>query len=175
MALKWFTYFCSEVEFVLKVDHDTFINTPNLLKLTETIMHSSKDSKPSNIMFCRLAIDFGPVRNPKSKWFLSEQEYPEKTFPRYCMGYFVFFSSDVVTKLYDVGQHLPYLPIDDMQITGIARSKINVTISTNASLTINRDRTYEILNGTRIDNDFVVAGENLCGSNIKKLWKIVNI
>jgi hypothetical protein len=173
MALKWFTYFCSEVEFVLKVDDDSFINTSNLFKLTETITNSSKDSKPSNLIFCRISEVVEPCRDPDSKWYLSKQEYPEEKIPEYCMGFFVLYSSDVVIKLYNVSQQLPYLWIEDVQITGIARSKANLTLSTNTSLIVMPQETEQIINGTRIDNDFVVASQDMKVTDIKKLWAIV--
>jgi hypothetical protein len=173
MALKWFSYFCSEVNFLLKVDDDIFINVPSLFRLTETFTNSSKDLKPSNVTFCSINELLTVIRDPKYKWHLSKQEYPDDTFPSYCMGYFVLYSSDVVVGLYNASQQLPYLWIEDLQITGIARLKTNFTLSTNRTLVIKREKTAKILNGTSTDFSFVVAREDLEQSEMKKLWEIV--
>jgi hypothetical protein len=92
------------------------------------------------------------------------------------MGYFVLYSSDVVVELYNVSQHLPFLWIEDIQVTGIARSKTNIKISTNKSLILDREQTDEILSGSRsaVNRDFVVAVENMNESDIRKLWEMIS-
>jgi hypothetical protein len=175
MALKWFSYFCSEVNFLLKVDDDLFINMPNIYKLIETFTSSSNMLRPSQVLFGRKAEDLAPIRDTSFKWHLSKEEYPEEYFPQFCMGYFVLYSSDVVVELYNVSQHLPFLWIEDIQVTGIARSKTNITISTNTSLILDRQQTDDILNGSwsEINRDFVVAAEDMNESDIRQLWEII--
>lgn len=53
------------------------------------------------------------------------QEYPHKYFPRYCYGWAVIMSPDVVANLYAQSRKAPYFWVDDVFVTGMLAQKIS--------------------------------------------------
>jgi hypothetical protein len=161
MALKWFVYNCPEVNYLLKVDDDILVNTPLLYNTLEAL------PKRSNFLFCNDLTNSTPVRSEDSKWFLSKEDFPDEAFPDYCSGFAILFSADVVVQLYSVAQSLSYFWIDDLQVTGFARSKLNISISSD------EDFFWDIYwdDDPIEDQDFIVLGLDLDSESMRKAWK----
>jgi hypothetical protein len=161
MALKWFVYNCPEVNYLLKADDDILINTPLLYNTLEA------SSRRSNFLFCNDLTNSTPVRSEDSKWFLSREDFPDEAFPDYCSGFTILFSADVVFKLYTVAQSLPYFWIDDLQVTGFARSKLNISISSDMDFFWDIEENYDPVE----DKDFIVLGLDLDDEDMREAWK----
>lgn len=124
MGLKWFTYFCAETPIMVKADDDVFINTPTLLEYVLRNTRSIRTRPP--FVMCTEWIGMKVIRSP-SKWQVSEQEYPNATYPPYCSGYTIMYSTDAAQKIYKKAQQSPYFWIDDMHVTGALMKDMDVS------------------------------------------------
>lgn len=122
MGLKWFTENCPYADFILKVNDDTFINTPQLF--SRILEPFNLDSK---FIMCRenaRAI----IRNPDSKWHVSYQDLKDEKYPRYCSGFAILYSQNAAVELYKEAQKGWYFWIDDAYVTGYLRATIQAPI-----------------------------------------------
>ena len=126
LAFKWIQTFCNEAELIIKVDDDTFINTPHLIEYVERY----KDIyfiKPS--ITCSVFRRQSPRRDPSDKWYVSEFEYPNKLYPAYCEGFAYITTIEVIKQLYKISQTIPPYWIDDVYVTGILRETVQISLS----------------------------------------------
>lgn len=175
-VLKWFVYNCPDASFLLKADDDVFINTPFLYtylgkpRIFSHFLHQGK------LLFCNANTGNMPIiREPKSKWYVSPEEYPGRTFPPYCSGFTILYSADVVLELYKAVQSLPYFFIDDAHITGDANLIAKIPFANTNGLILNREQRESVLAGkVHIENlPFFFGFFNLNEQNIRKLWSFV--
>lgn len=118
--LEWVDVYCSEVKFILKTDDDMFINVPRLLSFI------NKHQKDKNVIFGRLARKWKPIRNKKSKYYVSQAQYKLPMFPDFTTGPAYLLSSDVVHSLYEGALDQTYLKLEDVFITGIVAHKLGI-------------------------------------------------
>lgn len=101
LGLKWATTSC-KAKFVLKTADDSFVNTGEMISF---LRKKNEDANEGQyIGFCH-GHDAGGakvVRNKKSPWYISEEEWPEKRLPPYASGMGIAMSYDVVEKVVDL-------------------------------------------------------------------------
>ncbi|KAF5285515.1 hypothetical protein FQR65_LT13212 [Abscondita terminalis] len=170
MTLKYATYHCSQTKYVLKVDDDIFVNIPNLLPFLkiDIFAYGAKGR-----LLC-LPSDNLVVARSHSKWATSFEEYNETHFPPFCLGFSTIYSPDVVLELYRVVQKSQYFWIDDVFVTGIVRSKTNITISRMYSTYLRRDAMYAIISKKIINIPFVFSPIELSVQEMYALNDAVN-
>ena len=66
---------------VYQIDDDTLLNPHNLV----TFLKGQTDTTMNEII-CRVTKSVGPIRNPRSKYYVSLKEYPHEYYPSYCQG-----------------------------------------------------------------------------------------
>lgn len=133
MGLTWVLKNCPNVDFVLKMDDDIFINLPlvmeylniNFPKLKEnengySLMSSRTSSK---IFICHIISDGQPERDPKSKWFVRPDEFSSQKYPPFCSGWGYMTTVETIESILDQIHPTNFLWIDDVYITGILRAK----------------------------------------------------
>ncbi|KAK3586440.1 hypothetical protein CHS0354_030695 [Potamilus streckersoni] len=136
LALRWIYQNCRKAKFVLKVDDDIFVDmlkvvhglVPSLTNKTRNIVCSVKEENTSII-----------VRDKESKWYLPEHIFHQRThLPRFCTGYFVLMTSDLVPELAHMSEGAQYIPVDDVYLFGLLPQTLpNITytdISRNMTL-----------------------------------------
>jgi hypothetical protein len=85
-TFKWITDYCSNTKYILKVNDDVLVNTPNLINEFKNVIPYKQ-----NHMFGQYLGPAGPDRNPASKWYVPESEYVGG-YPRWPQGISPFFS-----------------------------------------------------------------------------------
>lgn len=118
--LEWVDDNCPKASFVLKTDDDMFINVPKLLQFTEK-KHTDKRT-----IYGRLAKKWKPIRNKKSKYYVSLEQYKPAIFPQFTTGPAYLMTSDCVADLYNKALNLTYLKLEDVYTTGIVAQEVNV-------------------------------------------------
>lgn len=175
MAFKWFLYNCPEVNYLLKTDDDVFVNTPLLYDVLEQVSNQSRETKPGQLLICTEINRPKVKRSFRSKWHISFKAYQEKYYPNYCSGFSILYSADVVFQIYNQTQNLPYFWIDDVQVTGFARSQLNITITPSDSLFLSKNQHTKVLNDDKkiYKSSFLFAQPDLTEQEIRKFWKNV--
>ncbi|XP_034473298.1 beta-1,3-galactosyltransferase 5-like [Drosophila innubila] len=131
-ALEWADLHCHHAKYLLKTDDDMFINVPMLLSFTA----DREKRKQKRAIFGRLAHKWKPVRNKKSKYYVSINQYPEKVYPTFTTGPAYLMTGDIIHDLYVGSLKKAYLNLEDVFITGFVAQ----------SLDIERFHVYEFIN-----------------------------
>ncbi|CAB3384422.1 Hypothetical predicted protein [Cloeon dipterum] len=119
-ALEWIDTYCYQVKFILKTDDDMFINVPRLLQFVD------KHANDKRSIYGRLAKKWKPIRNKKSKYYVSKEQYKQVLFPDFTTGPAYLMTSDVVHELYVGALNLTYLKLEDVYTTGIVAQQLKI-------------------------------------------------
>lgn len=113
--LRWVTEYCPNVDHLIKVDDDIFVNTFRVFE----VINQTRDTDRK--IFCKLRPAF-TNRLPRSgKWKLEEEDFKNFThypFP-FSNGFFVIFSGKLIPELYKAAGFTPFFWLDDVFLTGI--------------------------------------------------------
>lgn len=119
MGMKWASLFCPNAKYILKADDDVFINLEHIVKMLI--------SAPSSNYMAGYVYKYAtPYRNPTSKWYVAEKQYPYKYYPPFCRGYAYLISGDLPVRLVNVSVHTPFFMIDDVFMGFLAR-RVNIS------------------------------------------------
>lgn len=118
--LEWVDNYCNQINFILKTDDDMFINIPKLLSFIQ------KHAKEKRTIFGRLAKRWKPIRNKKSKYYVSPSQYQPATFPDFTTGPAYLMTGDVIHDLYTAALGKTYLKLEDVFITGIVAQDVKI-------------------------------------------------
>ena len=130
IAWKWIKNNCNNASYVFKLDDDVFLN---IFKLKQILNNYNIFKSTSNSFICKVP-DSSPIRDPNSKWFVTENEFNSKLYengthnggyPSYCSGVGVVMTPDIISKLYLKSFQIKLFWIDDVYV-GILGKYINV-------------------------------------------------
>lgn len=119
-GFKWVDTFCKGVKYVMKADEDVFVNIKILITELKTYRESNKGSVFGFIHTSSLSLRV--LRT--GKWGVSRAEYPLRKYPPYAQGTSYTLTGDLIPKIIQIAEHLPYLHIEDAFITGVIAGKI---------------------------------------------------
>ncbi|XP_055857823.1 acetylgalactosaminyl-O-glycosyl-glycoprotein beta-1,3-N-acetylglucosaminyltransferase [Episyrphus balteatus] len=119
-ALEWVDQNCPQAKFVLKTDDDMFINVPKLMAFLE------KHQKDKRVIYGRLAKKWKPIRNKKSKYYVSSGQFAAMIFPPFTTGPAYVMSADVIHDLYIKALQQTYLKLEDVFTTGIVAQQLGI-------------------------------------------------
>ncbi|XP_029960917.1 beta-1,3-galactosyltransferase 1-like [Salarias fasciatus] len=109
MMMSWVASHCPNASYAMKVDADIFVNIFYLLELL--------GSYPRRGFITGSVITDGrPRRDPNSKWFLSEEQYPDDAFPPYVSGAGYVFSADLAQRISGVSRYVRAIPMEDVYV-----------------------------------------------------------
>ena len=111
LGLQWASTTCQSKYVMLSYD-ETFVNVATTIKWIKSLENdsSSKTAHRKGLFagFCHGATRGGAsvVRNPKSQWYISKEEYKEDRLPPYASGTAIVLSSDVVATIVDLSKQV---------------------------------------------------------------------
>lgn len=117
--LRWVITHCPSIQFLVKADDDTFLNTPLLIRDLEKTAHRRF------IMGNVIALA-KPVREPTSKWFTPNSAFNRTVYPTYVSGMAYVISSDAIKDLYGASLRTPVFWLEDVYVTGLLASAVNI-------------------------------------------------
>lgn len=115
-GLEWVSSYCPNAKFVLKTDDDIFINIFNLQSHLQSFV---KHGVTSNMILCNVWTRMKVMRDTKSKWYISPEEFKDDYFSTYCSGSAYIMSSDAVKKMSENSHNTPFFWVDDYYVTGV--------------------------------------------------------
>lgn len=119
-SLEWVDQNCPKAKYILKTDDDMFINVPKLLQFLDA------HSKDKRVIYGRLAKKWKPIRNKKSKYYISTGQFGAAVFPPFTTGPAYVMTSDIVHDLYERSLEEVYLKLEDVYTTGIVAQKLGI-------------------------------------------------
>jgi hypothetical protein len=173
MALKWTAYYCPGARYLLKTDDDVFVNPPALLEFLSQDLSPWGDRR---LILCQNLTFQYVNRSLKNKWRVSPEEYPGNTYPPYCAGWAVLYSSDVVFLLYCEAQNTEFFWIDDVHVTGTLAARASLTQTSLGKLALSRRQVKELVGSRKKGSGlgvFLFGSHDMSTTQIRSLWKVV--
>lgn len=118
--LEWVDTYCPHASFVLKTDDDMFINVSRLLAFIK------KHSPEQRAIYGRLAKKWKPIRNKKSKYYISPQQYKPPVFPDFTTGPAYLLPARLAKELYQAALNHTYFKLEDVFVTGIVANNLKI-------------------------------------------------
>ena len=122
-ALDWVVQLCSEVEYVLKVDDDMFVQVERLVELVEALVEEDKDQM---LVLGNISRGWKPVRNPKSKYYITEAQYGAESYPDFATGPSYLVSRAAVGPMVEAALDQLYIHLEDVFLTGVVAEQLGV-------------------------------------------------
>lgn len=109
VMMNWLATRCPGASYAMKVDADIFVNVPFLI--------SRLRSSPNQSFITGSVISDGrPRRDSNSKWYVSEEQYPEDSFPPYVSGAGYVFSVDLAPRISWASRFIRMIPLEDVYV-----------------------------------------------------------
>uniref|UniRef100_A0A3B5B1H2 Hexosyltransferase n=1 Tax=Stegastes partitus TaxID=144197 RepID=A0A3B5B1H2_9TELE len=109
LMMKWLATHCPHASYAMKVDADIFVNVFQLLGRL-------RGSPRQGFITGSVIRDGRPRRDPSSKWYLSEELYPEDSFPPYVSGAGYVFSADMAARISWASRFVRLIPLEDVYV-----------------------------------------------------------
>lgn len=123
--LEWANTYCRHSPRLLKTDDDVFVNVPRLLRFA----FSNWRANAKRTLWG--ALHYSP-RKPNYtkdfKYYVSPLQFPPNVIPTYAAGAAYLLTNDTVWPLVRVAPAEPYVPLEDVFVTGILASKAGITL-----------------------------------------------
>ncbi len=111
VIMDWLATRCFQAAYAMKVDSDMYINLENLMSLL-----LSPNTPRENYITGYLMWDRPVIRDKKSKWYVSEELYPEPKYPTYVQGAGYIFSNDLPEKIVEISKEVKAFNIEDAYV-----------------------------------------------------------
>ena len=122
LGFLWSLQHCS-YDYLLKADDDVFVNIPNLFKLVYTDPFVLEHADRLYAGFIKLNMTVN--RDPNSKWYISQKEWPLKSFPLYSSGMGYVLSRLLVKRMHPHFDWVNPFKLDDVYV-GMLLNAANV-------------------------------------------------
>ncbi|XP_041335513.1 beta-1,3-galactosyltransferase 2-like [Pyrgilauda ruficollis] len=112
MGMSWVASYCSGARFAMKTDSDVFVNTMHLIeKLLRPLPPPTQNYFTGHLM-----TGHSPIRNKASKWYISEEEFPDNRYHPFCSGTGYVFSGDLAAKIVDASKIIKFIHLEDVYV-----------------------------------------------------------
>lgn len=145
MGLKYVFYHCPNIDYVVKVDDDIFVNI-HVMKSFFKMLKQQYTQKAT--ILCSTREGHEVLRD--GKWAVSKKDFPDTIYPPHCPGYAVIYSKKSIELLYPLAQQTKYFWIDDVHVTGTLAKEAGVGHKDISILTMNSDELSVIMDGKLI-------------------------
>ena len=117
MSLNWINTYCPNLEYIIKTDDDVIVNTFGLVSYLNELNNKNVSYRTKKLI-CNGWSGVRVSRNKNYKWYISKEEYPHEKFNKYCCGFAILFTGDLVALLYNQTFYTKYFWVDDYYMTG---------------------------------------------------------
>ena len=119
-GLKWAVEHFPKVAFIMKIDDDIFINYYLLNKFINNLLSRQEGYYVVGYVHNKMKT----IRDPKSKWFVTELEFPFAQYPQFCSGWAYLGTVEAIKMiLCNKKNFSKNFWIDDVYVTGILRNE----------------------------------------------------
>lgn len=165
LILKWCIENCFDAKYLVKIDDDVFANVPAIRDFLAT--------NPLTTNFL-MGICHEPELCPReghSK--VTYEEYASDYYPSHVEGHSIIYSIDVAARLLSKSKFVEFFWVEDVFVTGILRSQINVDIEPSEKYILTRESLFDMRRRTlNLPNpsNFMFSLPNLSISDQIMLW-----
>ncbi|XP_068177936.1 beta-1,3-galactosyltransferase 1-like isoform X1 [Antennarius striatus] len=122
VLMHWLATRCPKAAYVMKIDTDMLLSVENLLTMLQR-----PNIPKTNYLTGYIMRNIPVVRSMNSKWYVSEEMYPENTYPPYPLGTAYLLSNDLPAKFVEISKSVNYCTVEDAYI-GMCMKKLELSI-----------------------------------------------
>ncbi|XP_034388724.1 beta-1,3-galactosyltransferase 2-like [Cyclopterus lumpus] len=111
VIMDWLATHCMSAAYAMKIDSDMFLNIDNLVAMLQKPGIPKVHYLTGMLMWNRPVI-----RSKDSKWYVSEEMYPDPQYPTYTLGMGYIFSNDLPEKFVEASKSIRPFNIEDAYI-----------------------------------------------------------
>lgn len=121
-GLRWINENCPQAQFIVKVDDDVFLNVFHLFHLIENEFQNKRKHIWCHMLPERTDI----IPRIDTKWDVPVNEFHNlKCYPfGFCRGYFVVYTNDLITSLFNQSKMTPFFHLDDVYLYGMLPARV---------------------------------------------------
>lgn len=124
MGLRWASTNCENAKIIIKLDDDIVFNLNTILKQVEnSAIQRNKDFLAGYVL-----VGTRPIRLKENKWYVTKSEYRKSFYPPFLSGWMYLTTPKTAASLVAVAKETPYFWIDDVYVTGILATKLNIKL-----------------------------------------------
>lgn len=134
--LKWFSKSCENVQHVIKLDDDTFINMFTI----STIYNACGKYKITDGFCTKMSCNVWKAMVPHRSWSryrVSLSQFSRDLYPDFCPGYAVFIPAPLMPQLLNATKFVQFLWLDDIYLTGLLVEYLGIEHHQASNFTIN--------------------------------------
>ena len=120
-AFHWFQTICRRAEFLLKVDDDMFVQVNKILDKVRKLLDT--DPVP-RVILGNVSSGWKPVRNPKSKYLITESQYAAEKYPDFVTGPSYLVSRRAAAEILPAAMEHKYIHLEDVFLTGVVADSL---------------------------------------------------
>ena len=125
--LKWVSTYCKNATFAIKTDPDVSIHPHELVEgMERQYKKLVLDKRVDSFIIGRIGYGEGPIRHPRSKWYVSRSLYAEKKYPAFAHGPTYGMTVSAAEPLFNASIRMPYFYLEDVAITGLCAHKMDI-------------------------------------------------
>ncbi|XP_036070263.1 beta-1,3-galactosyltransferase 2 [Oryzias melastigma] len=128
VIMDWLATHCKDATFAAKIDSDMFLNVDNLIAMLQR-----PEIPKLSYLTGRLMHNRPVIRLNSSKWYVSEELYPDSHYPTYTLGMGYVFSMDLPGKFVEVSKSVKAFNIEDAYI-GLCMKRLGLSPSSPPNL-----------------------------------------
>ncbi|KAL7674924.1 hypothetical protein ACOME3_001195 [Neoechinorhynchus agilis] len=138
-----------EYNIALYIDDDMYVNMSILrdICLDEPVFHGS------------LVENGQPIRNNRSKYFVSQQDYPYRLFPRYASGGCFFLSRTTAIQLVQRRKLISFPCVIDDAYLGMLAQIANISVKGQTNLRLSATQDFNPVEGHLCSHSFSRPGK----------------
>ncbi|KAK2817368.1 hypothetical protein Q5P01_025559 [Channa striata] len=123
VIMDWLANRCPTAAYAMKIDSDMFLNIDNLVSMLQ-----KPEIPKMNYLTGMLMWNRPVVRSKNSKWYVSEEMYPDPQYPTYTLGMGYVFSNDLPLKIVEASKSVKPFNIEDAYI-GVCMKNLGLQIT----------------------------------------------
>ncbi|XP_069104171.1 beta-1,3-galactosyltransferase brn-like [Argopecten irradians] len=157
-AIHWTAKHCNRSKFVVFVDDDMLVSTERLVHFLKNKVNLSK-------YFGGFITNHRPYRDIKSKWYVSNKDYPYDVYPTMPSAGFMVMTMDYVIDLQFAAQYTKKFIFDDCYL-GILAYKLHVS-----PVHIDAVHVRRVAVSSSVFKTSMIASHSYNPSLLKKTWR----
>ncbi|XP_035291430.1 beta-1,3-galactosyltransferase 2-like [Anguilla anguilla] len=114
MMMNWLASSCQGASYAMKIDADIFLNVRYLVD--HFLGPPTSAPVRQGYITGSVISDGRPRRDKKSKWYVSEEVYPEPSYPPYVSGAGYVFSTDLAARISWASRFVRPFPMEDVYV-----------------------------------------------------------
>ncbi|KAI1693458.1 galactosyltransferase domain-containing protein [Ditylenchus destructor] len=125
-AFNWQQSVCPNVKFVFRTDDDAALDLPRLRYWIDKEMSAVQKNNPAVLFGVMRWNDHAIIRDPNSKYYVSEEDFPGTAFPPYAPGWATMYSNEAIKAMLQHTHEVNKLSIEDVLYSGLLAEKAAV-------------------------------------------------